>query len=96
MSKLSNVVDSDVVKKIVYDRLVAPVILNDTSEFVSKTQHKFDKIGIEKKTFDVDKEIPGTKEVVKKTVYNAKVIEIEGKMCGITTLATTSVLHTQC
>ena len=65
MSKLSNVVDSDVAKKIVYDRLVAPVILN-TSEFVSKTQHNFEKIDIEKKTFDVDKEIPDTKEFVKK------------------------------
>ena len=65
MSKLSNVVDGDVAKKIVYDRLVAPVILN-TSEFVSKTQHNFEKIDIEKKTFDVDKEIPDTKEFVKK------------------------------
>ena len=65
MSKLSNVVDSDVAKKIVYDRLVAPVILN-ASEFVSKTQHNFEKIDIEKKTFDVDKEIPDTKEFVKK------------------------------
>lgn len=74
MSKLSNVVDSDVVKKIVYDRLVAPVILNDTSEFVSKTQHKFDKIGNEKKTFDVDKEIPGTKEVVKKQFIMQKLL----------------------
>lgn len=74
MSKLSNVVDSDVVKKIVYERLVAPVILNDTSEFVSKTQHKFDKIGNEKKTFDVDKEIPGTKEVVKKQFIMQKLL----------------------
>ena len=68
MSKLSNVVDSDVAKKIVYDRLVAPVILN-TSEFVSKTQHNFEKIDIEKKTFDVDKGIPDTKEVVKKKQF---------------------------
>ena len=42
LSKLSNVVKNDV-KKTVYDKLVAKVINNDTSDFVSKTNYQKDK-----------------------------------------------------
>ena len=37
LSKLSNVVKTDVVEKTVYDKLVAKVDIIDTSDFVSKT-----------------------------------------------------------
>ena len=42
LSKLSNVVKNDV-KKTVYDKLVAKVSNNDTSDFVSKTNYQKDK-----------------------------------------------------
>ena len=43
LSKLSNVVKIDVVKKIVYDKLVAKVNNIDTSDFVLKTKYNTDK-----------------------------------------------------
>ena len=43
LSKLINVVKTDVVKKAVYDKLVSKVNNNDTSEFVLKTKDQTDK-----------------------------------------------------
>ena len=43
LSKLSNVVKNDVVKKDVYDKLVAKVDNIDTSGFVLKTKYDTDK-----------------------------------------------------
>ena len=49
LSKLSDVVKNDVVKKTVYDELVAKVKNIDTSAFVLKTKCKTDKTELEKK-----------------------------------------------
>ena len=49
MSKLSDVVKNDVVKKAVYDKLAAKVNNIDTSDFVLKTKYQTDKIKLEKK-----------------------------------------------
>ena len=49
LSKLSNVVKTDVVKKIVYDKLVAKVTNIDTSGSVLKTKYDADKRELEKK-----------------------------------------------
>ena len=49
LSKLSDVVKNDVVKKDVYDKLVTKVINIDTSEFVLKTKYDTDKSELEKK-----------------------------------------------
>ena len=43
LSKLSDVVKTDVVKKTVYDKLDAKVDNIDTSDFVLKTKHNTDK-----------------------------------------------------
>ena len=43
MSKLSNIVRNDVVKKDVYDKLAAKVNSVDTSRFVLKTNYDTDK-----------------------------------------------------
>ena len=43
LSKLSNQVTNNVVKKTVYDKLVAKVNITDTSEFVLKTKYDTDK-----------------------------------------------------
>ena len=53
LSKLSNVVKNDVVKKTVYDKLVAKVNNIDTSDFVLKTKYQTDKTELEKKIPDV-------------------------------------------
>ena len=46
LSKLSNVVKNDVVKKDVYNKLVAKVDNIDTSDFVLKTKYQTDKTEI--------------------------------------------------
>ena len=53
LSKLSDVVKNDVVKKTVYDKLVAKVNNIDTSDFVLKTKYETDKTELEKKIPDV-------------------------------------------
>ena len=81
LSKLSDVVKNDVVKKTVYDKLVAKLDNIDTSGFVLKTKYDTDKPEIENK-------IPDTSGLVKKTDYKAKMTETEGKIPSISGLAT--------
>ena len=59
MSKLSNVVKNDVVKKTVYDKLVAKVDNIDTSDFALKTKYNTDRT-------ELEKEIPDVTDFVKK------------------------------
>ena len=53
LSKLSDVVKNDVVKKAVYDKLAAKVNNIDTSTFVLKTKYQTGKTELEKKIPDV-------------------------------------------
>ena len=87
LSKLSDVVKNDVVKKDVYDKLVAKVNSIDTSGFVLKTKYDTDKSELENK-------IPDTSSLVKKTNYDAKIADIEGKIPDISNLATETALTT--
>ena len=73
MSKLSNVVKNDVIKKTLYDKLVAKVNSIDTSRFVLKTKYDTDKSELENK-------IPDTSGLVKKTDYNTKITDIESEI----------------
>ena len=73
LSKLSNVVENEVVKKTAYNKLVTKVNNIDISGFLLKTKYYTDKLELEKK-------IPNTNNVVKKSGYNTKVSEIEGKI----------------
>ena len=57
LTKLRNVANNDVVKKTVYDKLVAKENNIDTSEFVLKTKYDTAKLNLEKKISDADKEI---------------------------------------
>ena len=52
LSKLSDVVKNDVVKKTVYDKLVAKVNNIDTSAFLLRTKYDTDKSEIENKILD--------------------------------------------
>ena len=52
LSKLSDVVKNDVVKKDVYDKLVTKVNSIDTSGFALKTKYDTDKSGLENKIPD--------------------------------------------
>ena len=85
LSKLSDVVKNVIVKKTVYNKLVAKVNNIDTSEFVLKTKYNTDKTELEKKILD-------TSDLVKKTNYNAKITEIEGKIPDTSNLATKTAL----
>ena len=68
LSKLTNVLKNEVVKKTEYDKLVNKVNNIDTSGFILKTKYDADKLKLEKK-------IPDTSNLVKKSDYNAKVSE---------------------
>ena len=81
LSKLSNVVKNDVVKKTVYDKLVTKVNNIDTSGFVLKTTYNTDKTELEKKITDVT-------DFVKKV----KLTELENKIPDVSSLATKAVL----
>ena len=77
MSKLSDVVKNDVVKKTVYDKLVAKVNNIDTSDFVLKTKYQTDKAELVKKSPDVA-------DLVKETKFT----ELENKIPDVSSLAT--------
>ena len=85
LSKLNDLVKNDVVKKTVYDKLVAKVNGIDTSGFALKTKHDTDNAKLENK-------IPDTSGIVKKTDYNAKITTIEGKIPSISGLVTSAAL----
>ena len=87
LSKLSDVVKNDVVKKDVYDKVVAKVDNIDTSDFVLKTKNDTDKSELENK-------IPDTSGLIKKTDYDAKITEIEDEIPDVTNLATKTALTT--
>ena len=85
LNKLSDVIKNDVVKKTVYDKLVAKVNSIDTSGLVLKNNYDTDKLELKNKISD-------TKGLVKKTDYNAKITEIDGKIPSISGLDTTAAL----
>ena len=76
MSKLSNVVNDEVVKKTVFDKLVAKVNAIYTRGFVLKTKCYTEKSNLKMKISYADKKIPDTSSLVKKTDYNAKITDI--------------------
>ena len=81
LSKLSDVVKNDVVKKAVYNKLVVKVNKIDTNDFVSQTKYQTDKTELEKK-------IPNVTDFIKE----AKITELENKTPDISNLATNTAL----
>ena len=81
LSKLSDVVKNDIVKKDIYDKLVAKVNNIDTSDFVLKAKYQTDKTELENK-------IPDVSNLVKKT----KLTELENKIPDVSSLATKTAL----
>ena len=74
LSKLSDVVKNDVVKKAVYDKLAAVVSNIDTSAFVLKTQYQTDKAELGKIIPDVtelENKIPDASSLATKTALTA-------------------------
>ena len=66
--KLSDILKNDVVKKTVYDKLVAKVNSIDTSGFVLKSKYDTDKS-------EVENEIPDTSGLVKKQTTIIKLLK---------------------
>ena len=85
LSKLSDAVKNDVVKKDVYNKLVTKGNSIDTSGFVLKTKYDTEKSKFENK-------IPDTCGYVKKTDHGAKIANIEGKIPDVNDLATKTAL----
>ena len=87
LSKLSDVVKNYVVKKDLYNKLVAKVDSIDTGAFILKTKYDTDKSELENKIRD-------TSGLVKKADYDSKISEIEGRISDVTNLATKTALTT--
>ena len=83
LSKLSNVVNNEVVKKTEYDNLANKLNNVDTSRFILKTKYDADKQELEKK-------IPDTSNLATK----AALTTIESKIPNISNLATKAALNT--
>ena len=81
LSKLSDAVKNAVVKKVVFDKLVAKANNIYTSDFVLKTKYKKDKSKLEKK-------IPDVTDFVKKTKHT----ELENKILDVSSLARKTAL----
>ena len=86
LSKLSDVVKNDVVKKTDYNKLVAKVDNIDTSSLVKKTDYN-------RKITEIEDKIPDSTSFVKKADYNTKISEIEENP-DTTNLATKTALTT--
>ena len=82
LSKLSDLVKNDIVKKDVYDKLVAKVDNIDTSDLVLKTNYQIDKAELENK-------IPDVTEFVKKV----KLTELKNKIPHISNFATKKITY---
>ena len=86
LSKLSDVVKNDVVKKTLYDKLVVKANNMDTSGFMLKTKCDTDK-------WELENKIPS--DLVKKADYNSNITEIENKIPDVINLATKTALTTE-
>ena len=80
-------------KRSVYDKLVAELNVFDISGLALKTKYDTGKSDLEKKISDADIKIPVTSGLAKKADYNAKITEIESKIPSISGLATTPALN---
>ena len=83
LSKLSNVVTNDVVKKTDYNAKITEIEnkIPDTSNLATKTLLN-----------TVENKIPGTGNLVKKTDYNAKITDLENKIPDFSNLGTKTAL----
>ena len=81
LSKMSDIIKNDVVRKTVYDKLTAKVNNIDTSAFVLKTIYQTDQA-------ELEKTIPDVTDFVKKT----KLTELENKISDVSSLATKTAL----
>ena len=87
LSKLSDIVKNDVVKKAMYDKLAAKVNNIDTSGFVLKAKYQTDKTELEKKITDVTDFVKKTKipDVSSLATKNA-LTAVENKIPNVNTL----------
>ena len=81
LNKLSDVVKNDVIKKTVFDKLVAKLNNIDTNDFPLKSKYNTDKTELEKKISNVT-------DFVKKS----KLTELENKIPDLSNLATKNAL----
>ena len=90
--------DNNVVRKIVYYKLVTKTKaidtkISSTSMLVTKTLFDMHKQGFEKNIVDFDGKIPKTSGLVKKIHCNRKLTEIEKKAPSLNGLVTTAALN---
>ena len=88
LSKLTDAVNNDVVKKTKYIKLVTKVDNTDTTNFVSRTKYEKDRSDFEDKISKVDEKNQDVSDLIKKTDLNAKITDVENKIPSITSALT--------
>ena len=78
MKKLSDVLDSKVVKNIKFNTLKTRV--NNLEKNFHRNQYNTDKQNLEKKIGEIDTKIPDTSGLVTTTVLNTKIGEVKNKI----------------
>ena len=79
MSKWSDVVKNDVVKKALYDKLGAKVKNIDTGDFVLKTKYQTDKTKFQITLSAAENKIPSVSSLVKKQIITQKLASLKKK-----------------
>ena len=93
-----NVVDNNVVKKTVYDRIVAKINAVDTKMLITSgllTKKQKKNRVLRKILIMLTKKIPNTSGLVHKVDYITKITEIENQIPIVTGLFTAAVLNTK-
>ena len=95
LAKLSNVVKNGVIKTTEYNKLVTKVDNIDATNFVKETKYEKDGSDFEHKINKVDKKYLMLVVSLKKTYFNTKVTEIEGKIPNVGGFLLTSVFNSK-
>ena len=85
LKKLSDVLDSDVVKKTVHNKLLKKVKAIDTNTHAKKTNDHA-------KTKEIKYKIASASDLVTKADFNAKINEIKGEIPIVSDLVKTNII----
>ena len=83
LSKLSDVVKNDVVKKTEYNKLVRKLDSIDTTNFVKKTKYEKDGSDFEDKINKIDKKTPDISSMIKKQISIPKLLKQKAKYLAL-------------
>ena len=95
LSRLSDVVKTDIVKKTEYNKLVTKVDNTDTANFVKKNKYEKDRSDFEEKFSKIYNKIPDVSGFLKKADYSSKITELENKIPNVSGFLLSSAFNSE-